>query len=308
MSRSRFAVVALVAASIPLIAPGLHAQEASYHAIADIVEVETIAVSRSWPHAEILKGTLTTRENISLLANVKTICVLPYDGWKAKNIIDGLPSLDRVRSGLDSEKALRQRRNEAIEQLLRQGFQVADCLARGGTPDAELLFTKVFGGFGKTDLPTYFWLLYANEAHSISVHGEPELLGLGRPSSGDLPLSIASLAEQVRSVVDAGRAATPGTGVKAISLSEVKAICLSVPEGIRSKLALMVQTTGLQIVGCREDPKLSYDALLEVTDTFDSWTFELTPRGGTDDLYKAKARNLQAGMKDFAKAVKGASH
>jgi hypothetical protein len=56
-------------------------------------------------------------------------------------------------------------------------------------------------------------------------------------------------------------------------------------------------------VGCREDPKSNYDALLEVTSTYDSWTFELTPRGGADDLYKAKARNLQAGMKDFGKAL-----
>jgi hypothetical protein len=304
MIQSRFLAAVLVAASLVPTAQRLRAQEASYHAIADTVEVETVAVSRSWPRAQILEGRLATRENISLLANVRTICVLPYDGWKAKKIIDGLPSLDGIRSGLESDKELRQQRNEAIEHLLRQGFQEADCLSKGSAPDAELLFTKLLGGFGKTDLPTYFWLLYANEQHGITVHGEPELLGLARPSSGDLPLSIASLAEQVRSVVDAGRAATPGTGLNAIKgLSEVKAICLSAPEGIKSQLATMVQTTGLRLVGCREDPKSSYDALLEVTSTYDSWTFELTPRGGADDLYKAKARNLQTGMKDFGKAL-----
>ena len=215
MRQSRFLVVVLVVVALPPIAPRLRAQEASYDAIADTVEVGTVAVARSWPRAQIIEGRLATRENISLLANVKTICVLPYDGLKAKNIIEGLPSLNGIRSGLESDKALRQQRNETIEQLVRQGFQEIDCFPKGSTPDAELLFTKVQGGFGKTDLPAYFWLLYANEQHAISVHGEPALLGLARPASGELPLSIASLAEQVRSTVDAGRAATPGTGVNA---------------------------------------------------------------------------------------------
>jgi hypothetical protein len=307
MSRSRFAVAALVAASLPLIGPRLNAQEASYDAIADTVEVGTVAAARSWPRAQIIEGRLATRENISLLANVKAICVLPYDGSKAKSIVEGLPSLEGIRSGLEADKALRQQRNDAIEQLLRQGFQEADCLSKNSTTDAELLLTKVHGGFGKTDLPAYFWLLYANEQHEISVHGEPELLGLGRPWSGELPLSIASLAEQVRSVVDAGRAATPGKGVNVVRvLSEVKVVCLSAPDGIKSQLAAMIQTSGLQLVGCREDPNSSYDALLEVNEVAGAWMLELIPRGGADDLYHAEARNLQAGMKDFAKALKKA--
>jgi hypothetical protein len=304
MSRSKFFIATLVVASLPLIAQELRAQEASYDAIADTVEVGTVGVSRSWPHAQIIEGRLATRENVSLLANVKTICVLPYDGLKAKSIIEGLPSLDGVRSSLEGDKSLRQQRNDAIEQLLGQGFQEADCLSKGTTPDAELLFTKVRGGFGKTDLPTYFWLLYANERHLISNHGEPGLLGLGRPWSGELPLSISSLAEQVRSVVDAGRAATPGTGVNTIkTLSEVKAICLSAPQAITSQLTTLVQATGLLLVGCREGPNSSYDAVLEVNEVVGSWMFELAPRGGAEDLYKAEARNLQAGMKDFAKAL-----
>jgi hypothetical protein len=308
MSRSRFAFAALVAASIPLIPSRLSAQEASYDAIADTVEVGTVAASRSWPRAQIIEGRLATRENISLLANVKTICILPYDGSKAKSIVEGLPSLDGIRSGLEADKALRQQRNDATEQLLRQGFQEADCLSKSSTPDAELLFTKVHGGFGKTDLPAYFWLLYANEQHEISVHGEPELLGLGRPWSGELPLSITSLAEQVRSVVDAGGAATPGTGVNAVkALSEVKAVCLSAPDSIKSQLSAMVQANGLQVVGCREDPNSGYDALLEVNEAAGAWMFELIPRGGADDLFHAEARSLEAGMKDFAKALKKAA-
>ena len=118
MRRSEFLAAALVVASLLLIVPRLRAQEASYEAIADTVEVGTVAVSRSWPRAQIIEGRLATRENIALLANVKTICVLPYDGWKAKNIIDGLPALDGIRSGLEADKALRQQRNEAIEQAL----------------------------------------------------------------------------------------------------------------------------------------------------------------------------------------------
>ena len=69
----------------------------------------------------------------------------------------------------------------------------------------------------------------------------------------------------------------------------------------------MLQATGLQVVGCREAPNSSYDALLEVSEILGTWRFALTPRGGADDLYNAEARNLQAGMKDFAKALKKAT-
>jgi hypothetical protein len=185
----------------------VRAQEVPYQAIAGTVEAGAVAVAFSPPRARVIEGPYATRERVSLLASVKTICVLPYDGWKAKSIIEALPSLGEVRSGLDSNRVLRRQRNEAGEELSKLGFHPVDCLSGGIMPDAELLFTKVRGGSGGSDLPAYFWQLYANEEHRITFHGETELLGLGRPASGFLPLSVRPLAEQVRSVVDAARAA-----------------------------------------------------------------------------------------------------
>ena len=86
-----------------------------------------------------------------------------------------------------------------------KGFVVVDCLTTASTPDAELLFAKTRGGFRNdgNDLPTYFWILFANGEHLRVVHGERELLGLARPVSGWLPLSISALVDQIRAVVGA---------------------------------------------------------------------------------------------------------
>jgi hypothetical protein len=82
---------------------------------------------------------------------------------------------------------------------------------------------------------------------------------------------------------------------------------VSAAEPAQSQLVPMLQMTGLQLVNCREAPTARYDALLEVTEALGSWRFQLIPRGGEDNIYSADARNLQAGVKDFTKALKKAA-
>jgi len=185
----------------------LFAQEVSYHSISHYIETGTIAVSLGHPKAELLRGArLTTPENIRILADVNTICVLPYDARNAEAVIKNLPSTELIKHDLATDKALRQQRNEAVEELTKQDFKITDCLASSSPADsAEIVFTKLVGGFGATDLPTFYWVLYANEKYAQEVHGEKELLGLARPASGWLPLSISSMAEQVTDVVKLAR-------------------------------------------------------------------------------------------------------
>jgi hypothetical protein len=291
-----------------LMIQNLWAQEVSYSAISSIIEVGTVAVAFASPRSQlILGGQLATTENISLLANVKTICVLPYNGWQAKSVIGALPSLSLIQSGLETDKALRQLRNEVSEEISKKGFQSVDCLA-GNEPDAELLFTKVLGGFGFVggDLPDYFWLLYANERHNIRVHGENELLGLARPASGWLPLSSESLAEQLWSVVDAAQAILPGSGVKRVtSLADVTTICVAGSQEVRSEALRVSQTMGLQVSEC-SSPFGKGDARLEISQSVISpWSFALIIRGGGAlDIYSSQARSIEAGMKDLSKALK----
>lgn len=295
-----------IVATVLIVQPFMFGQEVSYEAIATTVEAGAIAVALSEPRAQLSEGQNATRENISLLANVKTICVLPYDGWKAKEIIEALPSLDGVRNGLLSDKGLRQQRNEANEELSKQGFQPVDCSLAGSSPDAELLFTKVRARqYIGSDLPSYSWQLYANNQHQIMVHGESELLGLGRPAYGWLPLSISSMAEQIRSVVDAARAVTPGTGVSFVTrLSDVKKFCITAPEDIKSQALEISKSLNLDSIDCREAPNSSFDTYLLIGQFLGSWQIELIPRGGSEDLYKAEAKNLQIGTKDLSKALK----
>jgi hypothetical protein len=276
-----------------------------------MVEVGTVALAFSPPRAQLLlESQLATPENISLLANVKTICVLPYDGWQAKNVIESLPSLSVVRSGLDTNKALRQQRYEVAEELSKKGFQSVDCLA-GAEPDALLLFTKVHGGGVVADLHAYFWLLYANGQHQIKVYGESELLGLARPASGWLPFSGVPLAEQVWSVVDAARVATPGTGMKRVdTLADVEKICISGNQEVQAEAIKAPKAVGIEMIECGPSTQ-NYDAQLEIRDfrfSLGTWQFVLTPRGSASDLYLNDAKSIQAGMKDLSKALKKSSH
>jgi hypothetical protein len=243
------------------------------------------------------------------LANVKTICVLPYDGWQAKTVIEALPSLSLIRSGLEANKALRQQRNEVSGELSGKGFQPIDCLA-GAEPDAQLIFTKVLGGGAADDLPAYFWLLYANTQHQINVYGESELLGLARPASGSLPFFGVPLAEQVRSVVDAARVATPGTGMKRVdTLADVEKICISGSQEVQAEVIKTSKAIGIEMIECGSSTQ-NYDAQLQISDLrfpLGSWLFVLTPRGGASDLYRNDAKSIQAGIRDFSKALKKAA-
>lgn len=171
------------------------AQEVSYDSVSHYIETGTIAVAFGHPKAELLRrARLTTPQNIRILADVNTICVLPYDARNAEAVIKNLPSTELIKRDLSTDKTLRQQRNEAAEELAKQGFKITDCLASSPPPEsAELVFTRLVGGFGQADLPTFFWLLYANEKYAQEIHGEKELLGLARPASGWLPLSISSM-------------------------------------------------------------------------------------------------------------------
>ena len=177
-------------------------QETSYHSVASTIEVGTVAVAFIAPKVVILK-----KENANILASVQRVCVLPYDASNAKNIIEGLPSISLIAGQLATSKALRQERNEIAEELTKRGFSVVDCVSENDPNAAKLVLTRLIGGFAETDLPTFFWLLYAGDKFAITVHGEPELMGLARPASRCLPLTSTALAEQVRAVVSA--AATP---------------------------------------------------------------------------------------------------
>jgi hypothetical protein len=137
-----------------------------------------------------------------LLANVKTICVLPYDGWIAKTVIQTLPSTDPIRQGLQNDKSLRQFRNAASEELEKYGFQITDCLSSTNDADAELVFTSVLGRF---DLPSYYWVLYAGEKSAVLVHGEKELLGLARPAAISVPLTLAAMAQQIKASTEVAK-------------------------------------------------------------------------------------------------------
>src|SRR5206468_6238344 len=112
-----------------------------------------------------------TPQNIGILADVTTTCVLPYDARNAEAVVKNLPSTERIKRDLLADKTLRQQRNEAGEELTKQGFKTIDCLASSSPSDgAEIVFTKLRGGFGTTDLPTFFWVLYANEKYAQEVH------------------------------------------------------------------------------------------------------------------------------------------
>ena len=181
----------------------LPAQEPSFHEVSGTIEVGTAVVAFNSPRAEVLTGTaLATPANIALLANVKKICVLPYDGWNAKIVIQALPSTDPVQQGLQNDKSLRQLRNEASDELEKTGFQTIDCLSSGNDPDAELVFTRVRGGFGSTNLRTYYWVLYAGPKSAVLVHGEKELPGLSRPAAIWVPLNLTEMVQQVKASID----------------------------------------------------------------------------------------------------------
>jgi hypothetical protein len=198
-----------IVAALLLLSGNVFGQIPSFHDISRTIEVGTVAVAFDAPKAETLDASqLATRENLTLLANIRTLCVLPYDGFKAKEIINSLPAFDLIREDLKVDKQLRQLRNEAAQQLVAKGFQVADCLANPPvSADAEVVFTNVHGGFGKTDLLTFYWVLYGPQSSTIIVHGEKELLGLARPAAIWLPLSIEAMAEQVAAVVNAAKRA-----------------------------------------------------------------------------------------------------
>jgi hypothetical protein len=200
----------------------VRAQGPSWSWLSDNVDSVATVLEITSPHFPIHRSGLATSDNLSLIANVKTICPLPFDGFDAKRIIQDLPSLKTLGEDLESDKSLRQQRNEAAEELTSKGFVVVDCLTTASTPDAELLFAKTRGGFRNdgNDLPTYFWILFANGEHLRVVHGERELLGLARPVSGWLPLSISALVDQIRAVVGAasgmaanGRTMSPDVAV-----------------------------------------------------------------------------------------------
>lgn len=297
--------------ALPLVVPqSVRGQEVSYSSISGIIEVETVAVAFSPPRAQLLlQSRLATPENILLLANVKTICVLPYDGWQAKTVIDALPSLSVIRSGLETNKTIRQQRNEVADELSKKGFQPVDCLA-GAEPDGQLLFTKVLGGGASDNLPAYFWLLYASAQHQIKVYGESELLGLARPASGSLPFFGVPLAEQVWSVVDAARVARSGTGMKRVdTLADVEKICISGSQEVQTEAIAASKAVGVEMTECGPSTQ-DYDAELQVSDLrfpLGTWLFVLTPRGGASDLYRNDAKSIQAGMKDLSKALRKAN-
>jgi hypothetical protein len=186
------------------------AQIPSLTDLSDTIEVGTVSVVFGYPaKAQIPRSQLATQANVDLLASVKTVCVLPYDGWKAKEIIDSLPSFDLVRSGLEGDKRLRQLRNEAAEQLTAVGFEVSDCLSDPPAPtDAELVFTNVRGGVGppgEPELPGFYWTLYGPPSRAVTVHGEKELIGLGSAAVTWLPSGTADMAKQVLAVVNAAK-------------------------------------------------------------------------------------------------------
>jgi hypothetical protein len=194
--------------TIPLFARKAAAQLPSFWDMGDTIEVGTVSLVSSYPpEAQILSP--ATESDVQLLANVKVICVLPYDGWKAKEIIDSLPSFDLLRSGLEGDKQLRQLRNDAAEQLVAKGFQVSDCLSDPPAPaDAELVFTRVRGGLGprgEPEMPALYWVLYGPPSRAVTVHGEKELLGLGRPAATWLPFDTTGMSQQVVLIVNAAK-------------------------------------------------------------------------------------------------------
>jgi len=106
---------------------------------------------------------------------------------------------------LQNDKSLRQLRNAASDELEKYGFQTTDCLSSTNDADAELVFTKVLGGFARTDLPTHYWVLYAGEKSAVLVHGEKELLGLSRPAAIWVPLTLTAMAQQIKASIDVAK-------------------------------------------------------------------------------------------------------
>jgi hypothetical protein len=291
------------------IAVSLTAQEPAFSSISRIVEVGTVAVVFSPSKAEILReGRLATSKNIALLANVRTICVLPYDGMDAKNVIANLPALSSIRAGLESNKSLRQQRNEASEELIKRGFQTTDCLLSENRPDAELLFSKVKGGGGDNDLPSIFWLLYAGEQFSIVVHGERELMGLARPAFGSQPWSLNVLADQVKAVTDVAKASPEAYKfAKFAKLSEADTICVLVSGGdgqTITKVIELLRAKGQDVASCEDSKTALYE--LHVTQEASIWWFSLEPRGGQSSIYDGHASIFESGVNDFADALKKA--
>lgn len=180
-----------------------NAQLPSFHAVSSEIEVGTVSVAFYPPSARILTGAdLSTPANIALLANVQTLCVLPFDALNAKSVIQSLPSFGPIKQGLEGDKSLRQLRNETRDALQKDGFSVVDCIADPSVDaDGELVLTKVL----LDGLPAYYWVLYAGVKSAIVVFGEKELLGLARPSAMSLPLTVSGMVQQMDACKNAAK-------------------------------------------------------------------------------------------------------
>jgi hypothetical protein len=177
------------------------AQEPSAASTEKYLLTAVVAVAFQYPRVEIIAPA-----NKHVLADVHSICVLPFDGFTAQSVTGALPDLSPISEQLSKSKLLRQQRFQVGEELGKRGFLVIDCIATPSPNTARLLVTSLRGGGFDDSFATIYWTLYAGEDHIIVNKGEKELMGLARPAYRQYPLFAEDVAKQVSRVVDVARA------------------------------------------------------------------------------------------------------
>ena len=175
-------------------------QEPSVASVEKYLLTAVVAVAFQYPKAQIIAPA-----NKSVLADVHSICVLPFDGFTAQSVTGALPDLSPISDQLSKSKLLRQQRYVVAQELGKRGFSVVDCISAPSPNVARLLITSLRGGGFDDSFTSIYWTLYAGEDHIILNKGEKELMGLARPAYRQYPLSAEDVAKQVTSVVDVAR-------------------------------------------------------------------------------------------------------
>jgi hypothetical protein len=171
-------------------------QEPYYSNVESTMKTPVVAVAFGNGHASVVAPA-----NRVVLANVDGICVLPYDGFSAKAVIEALPDISIIAKQLADSKELRKERYEISAALEKRGFSPVDCATTDYPNVPRLLVVRVKGGGFDSSFASFFWTLYAGNDHIVMNDGEKELMGLARPAAGSYPFFADDLAVQIRSVV-----------------------------------------------------------------------------------------------------------
>ena len=96
-------------------------QEPSVASVEKYLLTAVVAVAFQYPKAQIIAPA-----NKSVLADVHSICVLPFDGFTAQSVTGALPDLSPISDQLSKSKLLRQQRYVVAQELGKRGFSVVD--------------------------------------------------------------------------------------------------------------------------------------------------------------------------------------